>query len=281
MSPMRASISRISRRADRHRARRRKTPTQDIDTLGGLVVSLLGRVPQRGEIVTHPAGYEFEVLEADPRRVKRLRIRAARAAAPSTAVRRTRSRRDVGTCRALGDFVRAAVAAGARCLCGVCSPARSLRSAFAPFELFPLSAAGLCGARSCCSTARRADGAADPQRGVDRLGVRLRPVPRRAALDRLSPSWSIRSAHAWQIPFVALLFPGGLALFIAAAAVRGAVFLDARVRRASSSSPRAYARRRMAARTCAHRLSLESRRLWLGRVARRCCRARRCSAPMA
>ena len=53
-----------------------KEETQgDIDTLGGLVVSLLGRVPQRGEIVAHPAGYEFEVLEADPRRVKRLRIR--------------------------------------------------------------------------------------------------------------------------------------------------------------------------------------------------------------
>jgi len=47
----------------------------DIDTLGGLVVSLIGRVPQRGEIVAHPVGYEFEVLEADPRRVKRLRIR--------------------------------------------------------------------------------------------------------------------------------------------------------------------------------------------------------------
>ena len=48
---------------------------QDIDSLGGLVVSLLGRVPQRGEIVAHPAGYEFEVLEADPRRVKRVRVR--------------------------------------------------------------------------------------------------------------------------------------------------------------------------------------------------------------
>ena len=54
----------------------------DIDTLGGLVVSLVGRVPQRGEIVAHPSGYEFEVLEADPRRVKRLRIRAP---APETA----------------------------------------------------------------------------------------------------------------------------------------------------------------------------------------------------
>ncbi|MBS0469964.1 MAG: HlyC/CorC family transporter [Proteobacteria bacterium] len=49
---------------------------QEVDSLGGLVVSLLGRVPQRGEIVTHPSGYEFEVLEADPRRVKRLKIRA-------------------------------------------------------------------------------------------------------------------------------------------------------------------------------------------------------------
>lgn len=48
---------------------------EDIDTLGGLVVSLLDRVPQRGEIVPHPSGYEFEVMEADPRRIKRLRIR--------------------------------------------------------------------------------------------------------------------------------------------------------------------------------------------------------------
>ncbi len=47
---------------------------EDVDSLGGLVTALLGRVPQRGEIVSHPAGYEFEVLEADPRRVRRLRI---------------------------------------------------------------------------------------------------------------------------------------------------------------------------------------------------------------
>ena len=47
---------------------------QDVDSLGGLVVSLLGRVPQRGEIVSHPSGYEFEVLDADPRRIRRLRI---------------------------------------------------------------------------------------------------------------------------------------------------------------------------------------------------------------
>jgi CBS domain containing-hemolysin-like protein len=47
---------------------------EDVDSLGGLVTSLLGRVPQRGEIVAHPAGFEFEVLDADPRRVRRLRI---------------------------------------------------------------------------------------------------------------------------------------------------------------------------------------------------------------
>jgi CBS domain containing-hemolysin-like protein len=59
-------------------------PEQDVDTLGGLVVALLGRVPQRGEIVTHP-GYEFEILEADPRRVKRLRIRQVAPSAPEPA----------------------------------------------------------------------------------------------------------------------------------------------------------------------------------------------------
>jgi CBS domain containing-hemolysin-like protein len=47
---------------------------RDIDSLGGLVVSLLGRVPQRGEIVPHPDGTEFQVMEADPRRVKKLRV---------------------------------------------------------------------------------------------------------------------------------------------------------------------------------------------------------------
>jgi CBS domain containing-hemolysin-like protein len=50
---------------------------RDIDSLGGLVVSLLGRVPQRGEIVAHPDGSEFQVLEADPRRVRKLRIKLA------------------------------------------------------------------------------------------------------------------------------------------------------------------------------------------------------------
>ena len=52
-----------------------KGDQEEVDTLGGLVSSLAGRVPKRGEVITHPSGIEFEVLDADPRRVKRLRLR--------------------------------------------------------------------------------------------------------------------------------------------------------------------------------------------------------------
>ncbi|MCR8722818.1 hemolysin family protein [Frigidibacter sp. ROC022] len=48
---------------------------EEIDTLGGLVFMLAGHVPARGEVVLHPDGHEFEVVEADPRRIKRLRVR--------------------------------------------------------------------------------------------------------------------------------------------------------------------------------------------------------------
>ncbi len=57
----------------------------DIDTLGGLVFALAGRVPPRGEILQHPTGYDFEVIDADPRRIKRLRIRSAKAVAKAVA----------------------------------------------------------------------------------------------------------------------------------------------------------------------------------------------------
>lgn len=50
------------------------------DTLGGLVTSLTGRVPQRGELIPHPAGLEFEILESDARSVKRIRVHLAKPA---------------------------------------------------------------------------------------------------------------------------------------------------------------------------------------------------------
>src|SRR5271169_2454506 len=53
---------------------------EEVDTLGGLVSSLAGRVPKRGEVIAHPLGIEFEVLDADPRRIKRLRVRRPPAA---------------------------------------------------------------------------------------------------------------------------------------------------------------------------------------------------------
>jgi CBS domain containing-hemolysin-like protein len=51
---------------------------EDVDTLGGLVIFIAGRVPARGELIAHPSGLEFEVVEADPRRIRRLRVRGAK-----------------------------------------------------------------------------------------------------------------------------------------------------------------------------------------------------------
>ena len=58
---------------------------EDIDTLGGLMFALLGRVPVRGELVRHPSGLELEVLDADARRLKKVRIHQPRAAAAAPA----------------------------------------------------------------------------------------------------------------------------------------------------------------------------------------------------
>lgn len=56
---------------------------EDIDTLGGLVFALAGRVPVRGELISHPSGMEIEVLDADPRRVKKLKVRGLVPASPN------------------------------------------------------------------------------------------------------------------------------------------------------------------------------------------------------
>lgn len=61
---------------------------EDIDTIGGLVYSLIGRIPVRGELISVPGGFEIEVLDADPRRIKRLRIYRQASEAPRAEPRR-------------------------------------------------------------------------------------------------------------------------------------------------------------------------------------------------
>mgnify|MGYP002622110409 CR=1 FL=1 len=58
----------------------------DFDTAGGLAVALAGRVPQRGEILRHPAGLDIEIVDSDPRRVKRVRVKRSGETPPQTGV---------------------------------------------------------------------------------------------------------------------------------------------------------------------------------------------------
>lgn len=58
----------------------------EFDTAAGLAVALAARLPQRGEILPHPAGFDVEIVDADPRRVKRVRIKPASEAQPTLRV---------------------------------------------------------------------------------------------------------------------------------------------------------------------------------------------------
>jgi CBS domain containing-hemolysin-like protein len=71
---------------------------EDVDTLGGLITAMLGRVPPRGEVVQAADGYEFHVLEADPRRVRKVRIVETR-----KAQRARRQKADADTSQAPAD----------------------------------------------------------------------------------------------------------------------------------------------------------------------------------
>jgi len=51
---------------------------EEVDTLGGMLFSLAGRVPDKGEVIDHSSGLKFMILEADPRRIKRVRLVGAR-----------------------------------------------------------------------------------------------------------------------------------------------------------------------------------------------------------
>jgi CBS domain containing-hemolysin-like protein len=58
----------------------------EFDTAAGLAVALAGRLPQRGEILHHPAGFDVEIVDADPRRVKRIRLKRSPEALPAKAL---------------------------------------------------------------------------------------------------------------------------------------------------------------------------------------------------
>ena len=61
---------------------------EEVDTIGGLIIAAAGRVPNRGEILLGPGEFEYEVLDADPRRIKRVKIRPLAAELPRSRLRR-------------------------------------------------------------------------------------------------------------------------------------------------------------------------------------------------
>jgi Mg2+/Co2+ transporter CorC len=65
---------------------------EEVETLGGYLVTHVGRLPVRGEVISGPGNFEIEVLDADPRRVKRLRIATRKERAPVRAQRESRRR---------------------------------------------------------------------------------------------------------------------------------------------------------------------------------------------
>ena len=65
---------------------------EEVQTLGGYLVSHVGRLPVRGEVISGPGNFEVEVLDADPRRVKRLRIATRKERPPLRAQRESRRR---------------------------------------------------------------------------------------------------------------------------------------------------------------------------------------------
>jgi len=56
---------------------------EEADTLAGLIFKIAGRVPARGEIIRHGSGLEFEILDSDPRRVKKLKVDVKNVRLPS------------------------------------------------------------------------------------------------------------------------------------------------------------------------------------------------------
>src|SRR5215468_546276 len=76
---------------------------EEVDTVGGYIVTLIGRVPVRGELLPGPGAFEIEIVDADPRRVKRVRIYPRKQAA--RAIERSPSRRPETTSRITASTV--------------------------------------------------------------------------------------------------------------------------------------------------------------------------------
>ena len=70
---------------------------EEVQTLGGYLVSHVGRLPVRGEVISGPGNFEVEVLDADPRRVKRLRIAVRKERTPPRAAREGRKAREAAS----------------------------------------------------------------------------------------------------------------------------------------------------------------------------------------
>jgi CBS domain containing-hemolysin-like protein len=76
---------------------------EEVETLGGFLVTHVGRLPVRGEVISGPGNFEIEVLDADPRRVKRLRIATRKERTPARTQRESRRRETASDAAQPGD----------------------------------------------------------------------------------------------------------------------------------------------------------------------------------
>ena len=245
---------------------------EEIDTIAGLVAALAGRVPQRGEVIAHPDGFDFEITDADPRRVKRVRIRKLEppdAAPPEGDGRHRRVRRiEMSAAARLLDR------RGARAVAALVA-GRRRRPGPPPFGVLP----GLLGYGVLMSLFD----AADPARPL--RSAFWRGWLAGAAFFLISTWWVAEAffvdaaKQGWMAPFAIGFLAGGLGLFwgLAGVALSRA---DAARAGARAGLRRRLLPARMAARPCADRLSLGPGRARAGGRARRCRRPPPWSAPM-
>ena len=235
---------------------------EEVDTLGGLVIALAGRVPdaRRG----HQASLGLRVRGARRRSAPR-QARCACAASPPRRSRRAWLSRELALRIPRRRAARAAAARGA--------VARRAERLAAPCRGLPPRRAGGGGAAAVRSDAGAARLVQRPRlarrrqrrsarRLRARLELRLRLFRRRALLDRARRCSSISRQFWWLLPFAVLGVPAGFAIFTGAALAREPRDLP----RSRSAAARAHSRpggglgrRGMAARPYPHRLSVESR----------------------